>query len=116
MLAGIVDNAIAASADAQPVRVALRRDGPCWLTTVVDEGIGLAPDTLSEVFDFGIAAKRSQNRMGLRIGLPYAKRVVESFGGLIRIQSQPDEGTEVRISLPAWTDATALPAAGPDRR
>ena len=98
---GIMENAIAASEGGAPVRVAVTRHGSQWLSTVRDSGVGMAPDVLARVFDFGIATKRTQARVGLRIGLPYARRVVESLDGRISIRSQPGEGTEVRIVVPA---------------
>lgn len=101
ILSGIVDNAITATPSDDPVRVELTRQGPQWLAVVRDTGTGMSSQTLASVFDFGIATKRTENRMGLRIGLPYARRVVEDLGGRISIRSQQGEGTEVRIGLPS---------------
>ncbi len=98
---GIVDNAVTATMNGEPIHVGIRQEGSHWRVTVVDAGCGMSPEVLARVFEFGISKKRKQARMGLRIGLPYARRVVESLGGRITIRSQPGVGTEVRISLPA---------------
>ena len=38
---------------------------------------------------------------GLGLGLPLAKRIVERFGGEIRISGVPGEGTLVSLIFPA---------------
>ena len=98
---GLLDNAIVATTNGAAVQIGLWLDGPFWRVTVIDEGCGMPPAVLARVFEFGIAKKRTQDRMGLRIGLPYARRVVESLGGRISIRSEVGAGTEVRIGLPA---------------
>lgn len=101
VLRGIIDNAIVATQDNTPVSVSLSHDAAQWRITVRDEGTGMSEEILDNVFELGLAAKRAEKRMGLRLGLPYAKRVVEELGGRIGITSQLGEGTEVRIALPA---------------
>jgi signal transduction histidine kinase len=44
--------------------------------------------------------RKSRGTGGIGLGLSLAKRFVEAHGGSIRLQSKPDEGTSVSITLP----------------
>lgn len=78
-------------------------DGPTGTTiTVADTGIGIAPAQLERIFDLYSHSKSERNRAagGLGIGLHVSKKLVESLGGRIEIESKPDVGTTVRITFP----------------
>ena len=104
--------------------VALRagRDGDGWLRIgVSDNGIGLAPEMLTEVFGLFFQGKRSVDRRegGLGIGLALVKNIVELHGGRVEASSGgPGQGSQFVVRLPlrstgagADAEAQALPAA-----
>ena len=65
-----------------------------------DTGIGIAPEDLPRVFErnyTGPAGRADMRASG--IGLNLCKRVCDSLGHRISIQSVPDQGTTVRIDL-----------------
>ena len=64
---------------------------------VADRGIGIAASDLPHVFDPYYTTRRT----GTGLGLAIAKNIVEALGGAITVRSRPQEGTEVRIELPA---------------
>ena len=70
--------------------------------TVQDNGVGIDAEDLPHVFTPFFRGDRSRARMtgGTRLGLTLAQRIVEAHGGTIRLQSQPEHGTTVTISLP----------------
>ena len=61
-----------------------------------DQGLGIAADDLSKVFDPYFTTKRTGSGLGLAI----AKNVVEGLGGTITVESRVGQGTEMRIELP----------------
>jgi len=64
--------------------------------TIRDSGPGMTPDQLKRVFTPFYTTKPK----GMGVGLALAKRIVERFGGRIRIDSAPGRGTAVRLSMP----------------
>ena len=63
-----------------------------------DDGPGIPVDRLGELFEFGFTQKAG--RIGLRLGLPSSKRLLQDMGGQISIDSQPGHGTQVRVVIP----------------
>lgn len=64
---------------------------------VSDTGRGIAEEDLSKMFDPYFTTKPS----GTGLGLAVVQKIIEAHGGEIRVKSQPGEGTEVSVSLPA---------------
>ena len=76
--------------------------------TVRDRGIGIEEGDLDRVLDPFFTTKDPDKGTGL--GLPICKSIVEEFGGSLEITSDPGEGTEVRIFLPARRANQAAPS------
>ena len=74
-----------------------------WLVTVADSGIGMSAEQIAVAQQpFGqIDNRLSRSHAGTGLGLPLARRLVELHGGELDLQSEPGQGTEVRIRLPA---------------
>lgn len=66
------------------------------LIEVNDHGPGIAAADLERVFEVFYSTKPA----GSGLGLPIAKRAVESHGGRIEVQSRSGQGTTFRIVLP----------------
>ncbi len=73
--------------------------------TVSDTGKGMDEERLKTLFDIGFGKK--EGRMGMGLGLPTAKSIVERHHGTLSVESEPGEGTTFSISLPV--KAAALP-------
>ena len=70
--------------------------------TVSDTGIGIAKEQHATIFDAFVQADGSTTRRfgGTGLGLTISARLAELMGGTIRIESEPDRGTQVYVSLP----------------
>lgn len=63
-----------------------------------DTGPGIARNHLSKVFDPFFTTKRQGEGAGL--GLTIARRIIAKYGGQIRIESEPGQGTTCTIVFP----------------
>ena len=87
-----------------------QRDGEAEITlTVEDTGIGIAPGQQETIFDnftqADSSARRSQGGAGL--GLAITKKLTETMGGAVSVDSKPGEGATFKVSLSAEIDAAA---------
>ncbi|MCY4486321.1 MAG: ATP-binding protein [Deltaproteobacteria bacterium] len=71
------------------------RDGKMRLS-VSDTGVGIAKENQARIFEPYFTTKSE----GSGLGLPIARRIVESHGGTIEVTSQTDAGTRFDIVLP----------------
>jgi two-component system sensor histidine kinase BaeS len=72
--------------------------GEAALVTVQDNGAGISPEILPNVFNRFV---KSRDSSGTGLGLPIARHLVEAHGGAIGIESREGQGTTIRIRLPA---------------
>ncbi|MBD3382109.1 MAG: GHKL domain-containing protein [candidate division Zixibacteria bacterium] len=66
-----------------------------------DNGSGIPPDSLERIFDVFYSTKPSG---GTGIGLTMVKKIIETYGGSISVDSKLNEFTAVRILLKKYTD------------
>ena len=69
---------------------------------ITDTGIGMSPEELSRVRErfYQADSGRSRHEGGLGLGLPITAGFVSLLGGFMTIESERDEGTTVRVSIP----------------
>jgi len=105
-LQNIVQNAVqAVPSPGGEIILSARRSGPNLEIRVRDNGCGLPPDRLEQVFEAFYTTKSSDRGTGL--GLFITKQVIEDHGGTIQIDSRVGEGTTMRILLPCDVDGNA---------
>lgn len=80
----------------QTVDLTVARDGGRAKITIRDRGKGFTEEAFKRAFD----PFYSTSDAGLGLGLPHARKVVESMGGRIELRNVPDGGAEVEISFP----------------
>lgn len=85
----------------KPVRVQLgREDGKVYFS-VIDQGMGIAFDKQSMIFDRFERAISSRNISGLGLGLYISRRIIEAHQGSITVHSALGEGSTFKVLLPA---------------
>ncbi|WP_226005626.1 PAS domain-containing sensor histidine kinase [Natrinema salinisoli] len=101
----LLENAIEYSGDAAPrIHVSAERDGPDWVVSVRDEGIGIDTEDANRIFDVFQRLHSREEYSGTGIGLALCERIVERHGGDIWVESEPGEGSTFSFTLPS-TDA-----------
>jgi signal transduction histidine kinase len=80
----------------QTVDLIVTRDGGRAKITIRDRGKGFSEEAFKRAFD----PFYSTTDAGLGLGLPHARKVVETMGGRIDLRNVPDGGAEVEISFP----------------
>ncbi|MBS2028151.1 MAG: HAMP domain-containing histidine kinase [Deltaproteobacteria bacterium] len=65
---------------------------------VVDTGQGIPPDKLEEIFR--PFRRATQAGSGFGLGLATVKRLVEAYGGRVRVESEVDKGSVFTVLLP----------------
>ena len=79
---------------------------------VRDEGIGIPPDHLEEIFKPFVRIGGAHGDVeGTGIGLDTVRRIIESHGGRVGVDSTPGDGSTVWFELPAQTSDGA-PSSG----
>jgi PAS domain S-box-containing protein len=97
-LFNIVENAITAVDGKGTISLSIKLNDDHVEVLIADDGCGMTPDQLAQAFEFSFTEKGG--RVGLRLGLTTSRRTVEEHGGELTIDSEPDVGTKVRITLP----------------
>ena len=67
---------------------------------VHDQGPGIAPETQARIFERFERADASRNIGGLGLGLYIVKQIVEAQGGLVSVESRPDQGARFTVKMP----------------
>jgi signal transduction histidine kinase len=98
-LDNVISNALKYSAG-QNVEVFFQKDTGFACIDVVDKGIGIPEQELEEVFLKYHRASNSEVTSGAGLGLFIVKRILESVGGSVAIDSTVGKGTTVSLFLP----------------
>jgi signal transduction histidine kinase len=96
VLLNLLLNAIQSMDKPGVIRVSLQSDDDDVLIAVADEGKGIPPEHLPNIFRPFFTTKGH----GTGLGLSLARRMVEAHGGNIDVTSVVGKGTQFRIRLP----------------
>ncbi len=97
----IIDNSYKYSSKKSKIEVWLYKSDKKVIFRVRDYGVGISEDKISKVTDrfFREDDSRSKNIKGYGLGLSIVKSILSLHNGDIKIDSQPQKGTEITISF-----------------
>ncbi|MBS0248086.1 MAG: PAS-domain containing protein [Proteobacteria bacterium] len=98
----LLSNAVKFTPAGGHVTVRGRSTDHCFVLSIADSGIGIAPDALARLgrpFE-QVESHISKTHQGSGLGLAIAKSLAELHGGRMRIRSTPGRGTVVTVRLP----------------
>jgi len=94
----LIHNAIDALGQSGTIRISTRRDGPCAVVEVADDGPGIPADVRDRIFEPFFTTKGVGQGTGL--GLDTVRRIVEDrHRGSVTVDSEPGR-TAFRVRVP----------------
>jgi signal transduction histidine kinase/CheY-like chemotaxis protein len=118
ILANLLSNAAKYTPPGGTIRVACHVAGDEAVVEVIDNGIGMTPETLHVAFDLFSQAERSSDRAsgGLGLGLALVKSLAGLHGGRVDCASAGlGKGSTFTVRLPLLRVAGRLDAPAPER-
>lgn len=88
----------AGNVDKNFVRLVVRAEPDAAVVEIVDTGVGMPREVVSRLFTPFFTTKPAG--VGSGIGLSISKRIVDSLGGHIEVESEVGRGTTFRVTLP----------------
>jgi signal transduction histidine kinase len=73
---------------------------------ITDTGPGIAPEHREKIFESNFSTKVNSDDplSGTGIGLAYCKKIIESYGGSIKVNSELGKGTTFILTF--WSKST----------
>lgn len=102
-ITALVDNAIKFSPNGGQVWLKLREEENYVVLEVVDQGIGIAPNEISKIFDRFYHLEHSNEQLfsGIGLGLAITNQVIKQHNGRLAVQSEPGKGSTFSVRLKA---------------
>jgi PAS domain S-box-containing protein len=82
------------------IHVSVLRRGRDWQFAVSDNGIGIDPKFFNKVFIIFQRLHTGKEYPGTGMGLAISRKIVESYGGKIWIESEPGKGSTFYFTIP----------------
>jgi signal transduction histidine kinase len=103
VVANLVGNAIRfVPAETGKIGVSATREGPSVVLSVRDNGVGIPAEYHDAIFEmFRRVPDGNGDGAGSGMGLAIVKRIVETHGGQVWVDSAPGAGSVFRVRLPA---------------
>jgi PAS domain S-box-containing protein len=100
----VIDNLVANAVKfgaGRPVEVSAGTDGEHVRLEVRDHGIGISPEDQRRIFERFERAVPHTHYGGFGLGLWIVRNIVQAHGGVIRVSSEPGQGSRFEVTLPA---------------
>ena len=110
ILLNLLSNAIKFG-EGKPIRVVCKQNEAKGVEIdVVDEGVGIAKDDMTRIFEEFVQVSESK-QPGTGLGLPISRRLAQLLDGSLSVHSDPGHGSAFRLTLPASLEDDLTPAA-----
>jgi two-component system, OmpR family, sensor kinase len=98
----LIDNAIKYTPSGGTVKISIREDGGEAFFSVADTGMGIPEEEREKVFQrfYRSPEARSGAQGGSGLGLAIVKSIAEAHGGIVSVESGPEQGSLFTVRLP----------------
>lgn len=101
----LISNAIKYRSEQPPdIHITAEEQGDYWAFSVSDNGIGMEEQYLERIFEMFQRLHRKEDIPGTGIGLSLCQKIVERYGGAIRVKSTPGKGSTFTFTVPTKND------------
>jgi signal transduction histidine kinase len=100
VLFNLLSNALKFTARGGHVNVTARSESDEVIVSVRDDGIGIAPEDQTRIFEEFQQVGTAQLQEGTGLGLALSRRFVELHGGRLWVESAPGQGSTFSFNLP----------------
>jgi len=118
IVTNVLSNAIKYSGAGGVIKVKVAAQDAETVLRVTDDGLGIAPDLLPQIFEPFVQGERTLDRSqgGLGVGLTLVRRLAELHGGSVSAFSEgPGCGSSFTIRLPRAAAPRAVPPSAPSQ-
>lgn len=102
MLLNLMENGVKYGKQGGTLKLTLRGGDNIIVGSVMDDGIGIAPDALPRIWDrfYQVEASRNGSENGVGLGLPMVRHIAMAHGGSVSVKSTPEQGSIFFFTLP----------------
>ncbi|MCX7645084.1 MAG: ATP-binding protein [Rhodobacteraceae bacterium] len=99
----LIDNALRYG---KAARVTLAREGGAAVIRIDDDGPGIPPERIAQMFEPFVRGEesRSAETGGAGLGLAIARAVIVAAGGTVTLENRPEGGLRAQVTLPLAAD------------
>lgn len=113
VLTNLLENANKHTPPGTAIYISVERASETIRVTVSDNGLGVAEEHLTHLFDrfYRVQGGGTGGVQGSGLGLAIAKGIIEAHGGLIAASNGPQGGLSITFTLPIASEEQSLPEA-----
>ncbi|MGN7437150.1 MAG: CHASE domain-containing protein [Alcanivorax sp.] len=109
----LIGNAIKYKSEKTPkITISAEKLADCWEFSVDDNGMGMEEKYLDRIFDMFQRLHRKEDIPGTGIGLSLCQKIVERYGGIIWVESEPEKGSTFIFTIPTKKKYVVSAASG----
>jgi signal transduction histidine kinase len=107
----LIGNALKYCERTPDIRISAVLHGDMWTFSIADNGIGIATEDCDRIFGAFERLHGRERYQGTGLGLALVKRIIDSYGGRIWLESELGAGSTFHFSLPAAQNAATAKRA-----
>ena len=102
VLVNLIENALKYSPNQPTIVISTRNEKKFLVVSIKDNGIGISKKNIRHIFDefYRVPKGNVHDVKGYGIGLHYVKKIIQKHSGMIKVESELNQGSVFSIYLP----------------